>query len=178
MKLLLPKLLLSVFVCLLSQVEPLCADDAPKVATSQEAASTDFRLQIQASHDTYFGGEPIVLTVTLTNISDHKRSVGFFVPKAEWLVKGEDGQEIGLTAQGTKKSVRRMFNAQGLEAGKSIVYKVLINRLFDMSAAGTYEIVGQRWPISETGKAGDVTGNKVTSNAIKISVTEEDGRAE
>jgi hypothetical protein len=172
------KLLFPFFACLLSLLGPIHADDAPKPATSKEAVSTDFRLQIQASHDTYFGGEPIVLTVTLTNLSDHKRSIGLFAPKAEWVVKGEDGQETALTAQGTKKSVRRSFNAQGLEAGKAIVYKVLLNRLFDMSAAGAYEIVGQRWPISETGKAGDVTGNKVASNAIKITVTEEDGRVE
>lgn len=129
--------------------------------------------QISASVDrpTYKATENVLATVILKNIS--AKSVAYqaypFAPGNDYEVT-RDGQAVPLTAygQGMRDSADDFVEgSMPLEPGENVVYEIFLNRDFDLTLAGQYQLRATRAVNGANHK-----GLKAASNVVEFEIVD------
>ena len=167
------------FLCLCGRVE--AAEPATRPATTPVHAQVQgFTYEIAARNVEARVGEPIIVTTRLTNRLQKERDTFFefdpplkpFGPALTCPVQVSDarGKTVPLSPYGRKLVETLAEVGSGgrrISAGEEIVNEVRIDKVFDLTAEGTYTITAKHLVRTVDGSASDV----VTSNAITVRVT-------
>ena len=131
--------------------------------------------QISASLDreVYKATENVLATVIVKNVS--ARTVGYpaypFAPGSDYTVT-KDGEAMPLTAYGKCMQASAQDLREGaipLKPGEDIVYELLLNRDFDLTLAGRYQLQVAREV--QTGASGKPA--KASSNAVEFEIVDD-----
>ena len=137
------------------------------------APSEGLRLSASLDRGKVEAGYPVSLVLVLQNVSNRSVPV---TSRSTWTdyrltVRAHDGRQPDLTAFGkqvaTTADLTRRTNVP-LAPGEKLVCELLLNRLFDMSIADTYELRAER-DIYRLGGEGSAV---VTSNDVGLIVHE------
>lgn len=100
-----------------------------------------FTIKLSAQTLTVPVGEPVVVTVTITNTS--KESLDLPSEPLVWRVRLADGKSAADTAEGLRRKQARHFPQTMvvtplLKAGASIIRKETVSNLYEMTEPGVY----------------------------------------
>jgi hypothetical protein len=144
----------------------------PKLACAEGSVCEGFQLSARVEPATVRLGEPIVLALSLKNTTRVNLYLASSGPEKDFLVdaKREDGQAVPLSEYGRKLLLNRgvIFARFGVKAGPGQVlkYSLELNRIYDMSAGGTYLITVKRDIRTRNRRA----LTQVVSNTVKVVV--------
>jgi len=149
-------------------------DSGPVVVIQSHAPEESLKITIVAAQNSVNAGDPIEITVTMKNMSDHDITMGKWVGISqaelnyEIIVKGKNGEMPNET--GYRKAIKE-GHIHGsrqhitLKPGEERTETSNINKLYDLSMPGEYAIqVEKELPTSE-GKG------TIKSNTITVTVT-------
>lgn len=149
-------------------------DEAKVVPDKGGMVSEGFQLSAQLEKEWVGPCEPVILIVTLKNVSEKVLSLADSRPERDYeiVVKDEQGEETPLTTYG-----KNLMDSAGvfrrvllkMNAGQELQNRLLINRIYDMSISGTYSIIVKRNVFRQDGKG----FAEVISNTIKVEITEQ-----
>lgn len=156
-----------------------CADAAPKTSDAPVAADP-VQVEVRTPKPQYLGGEPVIVTVTLRNNTPNP--VWFLVRPAdfEFALKNDRnrkgrGIKVVATARGRDENESGIVGEQIVAPNSSLVYKVVLSRLFDMSRVGTYTISGHKnLKLENPAPGGSLIGAPKVARDVKIVVLEAD----
>ena len=140
-------ILLSVLLLQTLMVVTSLADDTNCVV-STTVETNGYRFTVCATNSSPKVGEIITITTTLENVSTNDVTVALTVPLRDHTVQvlWQQKQSMDLTLYGRHSKNDGLSSLkETLEPGKQITESFQINRLFDMSMTGEYEIIMSRW---------------------------------
>jgi len=144
----------------------------PVVVIQSHAPEQSLKITIVAAQNSVMAGDPIEITVTMKNISDHDVTMGKSVGNTqaeldyEIIVRGKNGEMLNETSYKKRiKEAAGSWKTFTLKPGEERTETSNINKLYDLSRPGEYTVqVEKELPASE-GKG------MVQSNTIAITVT-------
>jgi len=157
----------------------------PAKEVSGSNAATGYLLSVTLEKPEVSASEPVVIRVAVKNGSKESISYILELPEKTFKlsVKDAKGREVPLTAYGKRLFGKRPQGESGtqgvnLKPGAKSEFRMLVNRIYDMTVSGTYTIVARRAfpnprePIFPWMKPG---GEEISSNAVKVYVGGFDG---
>ena len=138
---------------------------------SASVETNGYRFTVCATNVNPKVGQSLTITTTLENMSINDVTIAIAAPlvdnNVQVLWRGR--QNIGLTRYGmASKSNAFSSLKETLEPGKHVAGSFQINRLFDMSMAGEYEIIVSRWVRSPNG----AEWTSITAPPLRITLSE------
>jgi hypothetical protein len=136
--------------------------------------STGVLLMAQAARDVVAAGEPVTLTLTITNESKTTRFIWETSATEQYrlIVLDGRGKPASVTPYGEKELRPRedhlARHLRGMEPGEQSRDTIEVNKLFEMSSPGTYSISAARTIYDRKGKG----IGTVHSNSVSVNVTQ------
>ncbi len=173
------KILTPVLLCLALASNVLPVPGAKPKTPETAPVVEEVQVEVRPSKDRYLGGEPVIVTVTLRNNSSKPVSFLMLGPKFEFAVRNNlnkkgKGRLVALTGKGHDESTGEKFGQYVVNPGDFWQYKIVLNRLFDMSRAGTYTISGHKNLRNETLPVGNLLGTNKLARDVKVVVLDGD----
>jgi hypothetical protein len=135
------------------------------------AATADLALSILPDKRAYYPGERIILNLSLMNVGKSDLKTALYAPLGtyEITVFDEKGKPVPLTVDGARlvrTGKSGSMTMSRLRAGQQLAVDLPLNRIFDFSADGKYQISAR--------KSGPPPSRDpvVTSNSVEITVDE------
>ncbi len=159
----------SLLLGLLLQVTSSAVDKplVPDKPTTSPAKS-DITLHLYTLKEQYESGTAVDLILTIQNCSDHLTKLMDETPEMDFVltVQDQDGKDIVLTRYGERVARLRASSVHSgrptaIPAHDERLYKIRVNRLFDLTTIGRYTIRAQR-KIAFLGEGPTLQSNEVT----------------
>ena len=151
------------------------------VALTVALPADPIQVEMSAPKERYLGGEPVILTVVLRNNTLKPVSFLMLGPKYELVVRYNSGRKRGkgkqvlLFTKGKEDSTGEEIAEHIVGPSESWQYKIVLNRLFDMSRAGTYTVLGHKdLKMENPTPGGSLVGARKPSGDLKLTVSEDD----
>jgi hypothetical protein len=154
-----------------------------EVAARKWGPTTEgFQLSVASDKETYDLGRPIMLSVLLRNVSNQPLRFGQTDVETDYNIEivGADGKMAPLTAYGKElhsldRPILHAF-AVSLKTGESIEHTLPLDKLYDVSRVGVYNVTVTRKVPKENAPQSTVPPQfaEIRSNTIRITVLRPD----